>query len=217
MADSKVDWNFWVTLRQVKVWQAVALSLDLDPDTMNQSRDFWRHPPEDRDIPNVRLREEFGLRMRLLVDERLDRERFSEGSDSSDTPANHRVQLAEVASWLVGLDRVPVSTAFLSALDMPDGRVTIAASPEPSPPAPPPPPAPLTIEAWQEDQISRTTRALGMDPLALPASDPKNPVAKSLIRARCGKNHPVKMRAAIFNKAWDRMLTRTPPGLKYDA
>jgi hypothetical protein len=213
MADSKVDWEFWVTLRQVKVWQAVALSLGLDPDTMNQSRDYWRHPPEDRDIPNVRLRDEFGQRLRLLVGDRLDPTRFTAESNSTDTPANHRVLLAEVGAWLAALGRGPVAPAFLSALGAPDVPVDIAtATGQPPSPAPP-----RTMETWQEDQIERTTRSLGMDPLALPANGPTTGVAKSLIRARCGRNHPVKMRAAIFNKAWDRMLARTPPGLKYGA
>jgi hypothetical protein len=214
MADSKVDWDFWVTLREVKVWQAVALSLGLDPDTMNQSRDFWRHSPEDRDIPNVRLRDEFSQRLRLLVSDRLDPKRFTGQSNSTDTPANHRVLLAEVGTWLAGLGRAPVSAAFLNALGMPAGIALPVSSPER---IQAPPPAPLTAETWQEEQISRTTRSLGMDPLALPVNHSKNAEAKSLIRARCGKNHPVKMRAAIFNKAWDRMLARTPPGLKYSA
>ncbi len=70
---------------------------------------------------------------------------------------------------------------------------------------------------WQEDQIRRTTRALGFDPLALPADDQGRNVVKSLIRARCGKNHPVKLRATLFNQAWERMLTGHPPGLQYSA
>jgi hypothetical protein len=72
------------------------------------------------------------------------------------------------------------------------------------------------MQIWQEDQIRRTARALGFDPLALPADDPRRDfVVKSLIRARCGKNHPVRMRATMFNQAWDRMLATTPPTLRY--
>jgi hypothetical protein len=72
------------------------------------------------------------------------------------------------------------------------------------------------MHLWQEEQIRRTTRALGFDPLALPADDRRRDfVVKSLIRTRCGKNHPVKLRAAMFNQAWDRMMKSTPPALKY--
>lgn len=70
---------------------------------------------------------------------------------------------------------------------------------------------------WQEDQIRRTTRALGFDPLALPADDRGRNVVKSLIRARCGKNHPVKLRATLFNEAWERMLAHQPPRLQHAA
>jgi hypothetical protein len=82
-------------------------------------------------------------------------------------------------------------------------------------PATPPTQQQLTHH-WQEDQIRRTTRAIGYDPLALPRDDRQRDfIVKRLIRTRCGKNHPVKMRAAMFDQAWERMMTRTPPGLKY--
>lgn len=68
---------------------------------------------------------------------------------------------------------------------------------------------------WQEDQIRRTARSLGFDPLRLPFADQKTNVVKATIRTRCGQNQPVKMRAVIFNAAWDRMLAATPPGLGY--
>jgi len=72
------------------------------------------------------------------------------------------------------------------------------------------------MHRWQEDQIRRTVRTLGFDPQALPPDDCQRAfVVKSLIRARCEKNHPVKLRAAMFNHAWERMLASTPPGLKY--
>jgi hypothetical protein len=72
------------------------------------------------------------------------------------------------------------------------------------------------LHRWQEDQIRRTTRAMGHNPLALPRDDRQSDtVLKSAIRTRCGKNHPVKMRASMFNQAWERMLTSTPPGLRY--
>jgi hypothetical protein len=74
----------------------------------------------------------------------------------------------------------------------------------------------LQMQRWQEDQIRRTTRALGHDPLALPRDDSQRAVnVKRAIRIRCGKNHPVKMRASMFDQAWERMMTSTPPGLKY--
>jgi hypothetical protein len=69
---------------------------------------------------------------------------------------------------------------------------------------------------WQEDQIIRATKSLEYNPVALPPDDRKKQFfVKSLIRARCAKNHPQKMRQTIFDKAWARMLGNNPPTLKY--
>lgn len=74
--------------------------------------------------------------------------------------------------------------------------------------------APGTLQIWQEDQIIRTTKSLGFDPLALPPNDPSGKFyVKSLIRERCGKNHRDKMRANVFDKAWERL--KASSRLKY--
>lgn len=39
------DWSLWLALPQVKVWQAVALSLDMDPDAMVRSPHAWMAGP----------------------------------------------------------------------------------------------------------------------------------------------------------------------------
>jgi hypothetical protein len=72
------------------------------------------------------------------------------------------------------------------------------------------------MQRWQEDQVLRTTRALGYDPQRLPPDDAsRNFYVKALIRTRCGKNHPVKLRAAVFNPAWDRLIAASPPRLRF--
>ena len=43
-----VDWEFWLALTNVKVWETSALSLGLNPETMDQSRDYWRHDAQLR-------------------------------------------------------------------------------------------------------------------------------------------------------------------------
>lgn len=224
MADLPVDWEFWLALPTVKVWEAVALSLGLNPEAMNQSRDYWKHAAQDHDVPATPLRAEFGLRLRLLVGSLTDPTHFSSERLSADTPANHRVRLQQVGQWLQAIDRRPITEAFLSKLALSPVEL-----PGPSAPAPAPglplqsssgkasartPASPM--HAWQEEQIRRTVRSLGYDPLALPPDDAAHDLCvKSVIRTRCGRNHPVKMRASIFNQAWHRLLNGQPCGLKY--
>ena len=224
MAAPAVDWEFWLTLPQVKAWQAVALSMGFDPDRMNQSRDYWKQAPDDHDVPNVRARERFGERLRLLIAGRQDSQQFSVQSSSLDTPANHRVVLREVAAWLRALDGAPIDAEFLAAIDgtplasIATTTTTAAAPAAAAPRTTPTRTTALSLQQWQEDQLLRTTRSLGYDPLGLPPDDASRTFCvKSVIRERCASNHPVKMRQAIFNKAWDRMLARSPAALRYAA
>lgn len=209
-APCRIDWEFWRSMPEVKAWQAVALTLGIDPDQMNQCRDYWRQRPEDADIPSVRIREEFDQRLKLLVVARANSAELTAGMSSTDTPANHRVRLEEVVRWVRKLGRTPLVDGLAAhpatAADQPPLVLVVPA--QSATPA-------QKVLSWQEDQLRRTTRALGYDPLALPADDPRTHVGvKSLIRTRCRENHPIKMRATLFNKAWDRLLA-TPGGLKY--
>jgi hypothetical protein len=218
MSATTTDWEFWLAMPEVKLWQAVALSLGIDPDRIDQSRDYWRDGPDERDVANANLRAEFRKRLSLLVDSRTNPLYFTKGLSSTDTPANHRLELNEVANWLTSTRQQPIADRLISA--------SLATAERPGTPRQPQPnecaraAAPLTAQqkthAWQEEQIRRTTRSLGFDPLALPPDDPKNNYyVKTLIRMRCEKNHPEKMRAAVFNKAWDRMRDSVPTRLNY--
>ena len=40
------DWTLWLNLPKLKVWQAVALSLDIDPDSMKPSGHGWMSGPD---------------------------------------------------------------------------------------------------------------------------------------------------------------------------
>jgi hypothetical protein len=220
MTISSIDWDFWRTMPEVKVWQAIALSLGIDPDRMDQSRDYGRLAPADADVANARMRTEFAGRLQLLVAALPDPEHFTKGLVSSDTPANHRVQLKQVAAWLRLTGRLPLAESFLIAtgVSQPPAAPPGAASSDDSTPDEKRPP--LTelqkMQSWQEDQLRRATRSLGFDPMALPPEDRQNDFfVKAVIRTRCEKNHPVKMRTAVFNKTWDRMMNGTPPGLRY--
>lgn len=234
MAVSKIDWNFWFALPRVKVWQAVALSLNIDPDKLKayqdgppaQNSDVWKDPVIFHDR---HTRDEFDKRSRLLGARVSDRAYFAANNlDFGGNRNLHSVKLVEVAKWLQALGRTPIADGLLAGLAKPEALKV----PDPLPRLPVEPTGdagetkdalldskaapPQKMQIWQEDEILRTTRALGFNPQALPPDDRKRSFfVKSVIRDRCGKNHKIKLRASIFNKAWDRMLSSNPKRLKY--
>jgi hypothetical protein len=208
VAVSKIDWDFWLAMPKVKAWQAVALSLSVDPDKIRVSPHPWMAGPNALPIytpasfPNDQVRDEYDKRLRLLTASLSDK-RFTAGTPNCEITYYNDVYLSEVAIWLKSLGRSPIAEKMLPATADP-----IAAAPAKAPHQ--------KLQAWQEDQILRTARALGFNPLALPPDDPrKNFYVKALIRERCEQNHKTKMRPTIFNKAWDRMMSSNPKGLKY--
>ena len=42
---SQVDWPFWKAMRTVKLWEACALIIDLDPDKLKGHPQSWMNGP----------------------------------------------------------------------------------------------------------------------------------------------------------------------------
>lgn len=93
----KPDWDFWRHKIEVKPWEAVWLSFDIDPDSQ-----------EYRDIQNDKTASK---RIRLLVDHLSQRQGTLNMGDSS----LHGVRLSEFAAWCahIGYD-VPPELARLA-------------------------------------------------------------------------------------------------------
>jgi hypothetical protein len=89
-AVSSIDWNFWRNTREVKVWEAVALSCNIDP--QDEVLD-----PDDL-IANHR---EVRKRVRLLLDHMSDRAFFTPGILDMGDPNLHGVRLPEFAAWWI--------------------------------------------------------------------------------------------------------------------
>ena len=92
---------------EVRVWQACALSLGIEPRSMQASRDGWMggsdNGPcfEPESFPNQDAEEEFGVRQRVLCANLSNREFFSPGVISMTKPGNHWVRLSEFSEWAV--------------------------------------------------------------------------------------------------------------------
>lgn len=109
------DWRFWLRMPKVMLWQACALSLEIDPDSMKHSRDGWMARGsggpsfEAGTFPNEAEKVEFYKRLRLLTANFHDRSHFS--PEKLNMAESHlcEVRLPEFTAWAlsVGLERIP--------------------------------------------------------------------------------------------------------------
>ena len=104
------DWKYWLALSEVEAWQAVALSLEIDPDGMKGAPGYL--PPSA--FPDKQVSEEFRKRLTLLIDAlHSDSKRFSKLIPNCVVPAQNSVRLKYVAIWLKSLGRTPIADQLL--------------------------------------------------------------------------------------------------------
>ncbi len=105
----KPDWREWENIPEVKVWEACALSLDIDPHSMKHDRNGWMGGPgsgpffEDESFLNSTTKDEYALRLRVLLANLSNRDFFSAGTLSLVNPASCGVRLSEFAAWAVSV------------------------------------------------------------------------------------------------------------------
>jgi len=117
-----IDWQYWTGFREVELWQAVLLSLGLDPDQMEHSKDSWMFgssggAPFLKDIgfPDRASIEGYRKRLALLSNNRSDRNSFTAGTIRMGSPNRNGVKLGEVSAWLIGKNMsVPTELAEIS-------------------------------------------------------------------------------------------------------
>lgn len=85
-----VDWNYWSKLKEVKVFEALALLDNLEP---------GEEPPDPDDTSP-----EYRKRLRLLLDAMSDRRYFSPGTLDMGNASLSGVQLKQVAYWAMSND-----------------------------------------------------------------------------------------------------------------
>lgn len=87
----KPDWKFWQHMPEVKLWEAICLSLNIDPNEFVSEFDGLEEAFENN--------EEAFKRLRLLIANRPNHLHFSPGSLNMGNNYLHGVQLAEFAKW----------------------------------------------------------------------------------------------------------------------
>jgi hypothetical protein len=120
--NKRIDWNLWTNLRHVKVWEACALSLQIDPDTMDK-HDWSRyrhgpgggfHPGEPPGALQRATIAELKTRIRLVDSHLSNREFFAYPDGDMDYSSD--VRLREFANFMVVLGRKPALPEELMAL-----------------------------------------------------------------------------------------------------
>ena len=115
------DWDFWLNMPEVKLWQAVALSMNIDPDSLKHSGTAWMAGPGKWSIftnDSFSSSEQqiiFDKRLRLLVANKSVKNGFSPGTLSMDDPAYHSVRQSEFSPWAqsIGWD-IPAELAAMA-------------------------------------------------------------------------------------------------------
>ena len=104
------DWDFWRHLPDVEIWQACALSLNLEPDKFEWSGDSWLLGPGDHgpSIESTSFRDSdeeasFYKRVKLLCANLFRREHFSAPILNMGKSFKSRAKLPEVAAWAAGI------------------------------------------------------------------------------------------------------------------
>lgn len=129
------DWDFWLHMPEVRLWQAVALSMNIDPDLLKGHPQAWMGGPgagpifKENSFSSQAQKDTFGKCLRLLVANLSVKNGFSPGTLSMDNPHNHGVRLSEFAAWAptVGWNDIPPELAALAK------KPTAAAETKPAP------------------------------------------------------------------------------------
>jgi hypothetical protein len=94
------DWNFWRHMLQVGAWQACALSVNIDPDSMEPDMSGGNGPHfGEESFPNNTIKVEYEKRLRLLKGYLSDSSFFSPSTQHMGNPNLRGVKLAEFATW----------------------------------------------------------------------------------------------------------------------
>ena len=98
--NNEIDWSYWLHMPFVTVWQACALSLQIDPNSMSRWGEHYRSGPGAPHIPGEQpnqtereTRKEYGKRVELLRQNLGDRNFFSLPTGRMDYSFNVRLLL----------------------------------------------------------------------------------------------------------------------------
>lgn len=99
------EWDFWRAMQKAKEWQACALSLNIDPDSMKGHSQAWMAGPDSEPLftsdsfPSTDVQVKFAKRFRLLRANRYNRAVFTQSIAKHSGLDPDEVLLSEFAAW----------------------------------------------------------------------------------------------------------------------
>ena len=198
------NWDFWLAMPKVQLWQAIALSMNMDPDKTSPPNDFDAVTGipvfEGASFPVSGMAEPFSKRVRLLSAYLSERQYFSAPTINLKNEYRHEIRTKEFAAWAVRfLNKPPIPSRLAAIAEPPKNDAGAGARPSD---------APIGRHAWQEQQILAVIEQLGHSRLALPKLIRGEKGVKHDVLAKCSNDNPDKWLGTIFDKAWDRLLSQ---------
>jgi len=101
----KPNWMEWKYTPQVRVWQACALSLDIEPNSIKRTKDSWLTGPgidqlfEDESFQSENEKKEFKSRQKILLNNLNSKENPLWFSPNPNRPNLGEISLPEFAAW----------------------------------------------------------------------------------------------------------------------
>ncbi|MES2977911.1 MAG: hypothetical protein V4731_05760 [Pseudomonadota bacterium] len=210
-----VDWTFWLNMRTVKLWQACALVVEIEPDQLIHSPTAWMVPHagpifKETSFPNLATKARYDKALRLAESavSYMNGPIYPQGTPQPGNQAEKDVLLTQVvAQFLIWKwEDVPEQLRELSA----------AARHELAPPqtndlrqenriaALSPMAAPASKQRLQEEQILQLLSTQGYEAKKLAMRTPGKPGPKAEIRT-LALNDATLFTASSFEKAWERL------------
>jgi hypothetical protein len=127
----KPDWKEWKHTPMLQVWQACALSLDIDPHSMKSSPDSWMADSKiyaSESFPSEDAKAQFESRQRMLLANLIPKRggSFSYFEFDFEDPHMSKIPLSEFAAWCVECEfDIPPELAAL-AKDKPQAALAAA-------------------------------------------------------------------------------------------
>lgn len=116
-----IDWDFWRNMPNVMLWQACALSLNLNPDSLKRSGQGWMAGVgsgpyfDSRSFPNSGIEKSLHKRRELLRANITSQAHFSPGRIDMNTPDNWSVKLIEFVAWATSIEwDMPIELAVMA-------------------------------------------------------------------------------------------------------
>jgi hypothetical protein len=186
-------------MKTVEVWQACALSLNIEPDSMKFSKHGWMAEPtnegpffEAESFPDLPTKNKFGQRLRLVRGYLSDPRLFKLGAIVLGKPGHAQIRLSDFVKWALTV----VELGDLPGPLVQSQRAHVA----------PASPAPLARAEAQEIAILDAIRATKFSPKAIPRPPRGMRGLKAELREKLTKNRKdIFSSVGTFDEAWQRL------------